>query len=153
MTPPSALDWIDRVFVAPMAIAVLLNAIFRWNWLGALIERMTMEKTRRVPAIDGDIRLKFGWPLPRIHGRVITFASRNLGREYRLLAANDMLSKKGSGVAKRSLHMDGRVIGRFLPGGSLAEMRRAAIDLKAGRGGYCPAADFVYVNVGRVRTW
>ncbi len=72
---------------------------------------------------------------------------------YRSAATNDMLSKNGSGVAKRSLHMDGRAIDIFVPGRSLADVRRTAIALKGGGVGYYPASNFVHVDVGRVRAW
>lgn len=72
---------------------------------------------------------------------------------YRSPATNLMLSKKSSGVAKHSLHMDGLAIDIFVPGRNLADVRRVAIALNGGGVGYYPASDFVHVDVGRVRTW
>ncbi|MEK7752072.1 MAG: DUF882 domain-containing protein [Acidobacteriota bacterium] len=72
---------------------------------------------------------------------------------YRSPATNAMLSRKGGGVAKHSLHMDGLAIDICMPGRNLADVRRAAVALNGGGVGYYPASDFVHVDVGRVRTW
>lgn len=85
----------------------------------------------------------------------------NLGGEtfeiisaYRSPATNDMLRKTGGGgVAKRSLHMDGRAIDIRLPGVPTARLRDAAIELGMGGVGYYPESDFVHVDTGAVRTW
>ncbi|MEC5160896.1 uncharacterized protein YcbK (DUF882 family) [Janthinobacterium sp. CG_23.3] len=74
---------------------------------------------------------------------------------YRSPATNAMLQKKNkhSGVATRSLHMDGLAIDVRVPGRDLADVRRAAIALQGGGVGYYPESDFVHVDIGRVRTW
>jgi uncharacterized protein YcbK (DUF882 family) len=71
---------------------------------------------------------------------------------YRSPATNEMLRVKGGGVASRSLHMDGKAIDIRLPGVPLAEMRDAALSLRAGGVGYYPR-QFVHVDTGRVRSW
>jgi uncharacterized protein YcbK (DUF882 family) len=40
-----------------------------------------------------------------------------------------------------------------LPGYSLSQLRRSAVDLKGGGVGYYPDSDFIHVDVGRVRYW
>lgn len=60
---------------------------------------------------------------------------------------------RGGGVAKRSLHMEGKAIDIRLPGVPLAELRDAALSLKAGGVGYYPREQFVHIDTGRVRTW
>jgi uncharacterized protein YcbK (DUF882 family) len=73
---------------------------------------------------------------------------------YRSSATNDMLRKTGGGgVAKRSLHMDGRAIDIRLPGFSTARLRDAAIELGMGGVGYYPESDFVHIDTGTVRAW
>lgn len=72
---------------------------------------------------------------------------------YRSPATNDLLRRTSSGVAKDSLHTHGRAIDIRLPGLALAELRRAALDLRAGGVGYYPASNFVHVDTGRVRRW
>jgi len=46
-----------------MVLAILLVAIFGWNCLPGPIERMAVEKTGRALAINGEMKVKFGWPL------------------------------------------------------------------------------------------
>jgi uncharacterized protein YcbK (DUF882 family) len=72
---------------------------------------------------------------------------------YRSPRSNAMLVAKGGGVAKKSLHMQGKAIDIRLPGRELADLRKAALGLKAGGVGYYPKSDFVHVDVGRVRHW
>lgn len=72
---------------------------------------------------------------------------------YRSPHTNAMLAQHSSGVAKRSLHMDGLAIDIRLPGRDLAQVHRAALALQGGGVGYYPTSDFVHVDVGRVRRW
>ncbi|WP_332460900.1 YcbK family protein [Thauera sinica] len=73
---------------------------------------------------------------------------------YRSPATNDMLRKTGGGgVAKRSLHMDGRAIDVRLPGVPTTSLRDAAIGLGLGGVGYYPESDFVHIDTGAVRAW
>jgi len=72
---------------------------------------------------------------------------------YRSPATNAMLSKKSSGVAKRSYHMLGQAIDIRLPGFDTAKLHRAAVSLKGGGVGYYASSDFVHLDVGRVRYW
>lgn len=73
---------------------------------------------------------------------------------YRCAATNDRLrTSRGGGVAKRSLHMDGKAINIRIPGVSLAELHNAALSLKAGGVGYYPRDQFVHIDTGRVRSW
>ena len=72
---------------------------------------------------------------------------------YRSPRTNLTLRSKSSGVAKYSLHMEGKAIDIRLPGVRLAQLREAALDLKVGGVGYYPGSDFVHVDTGRVRAW
>jgi len=72
---------------------------------------------------------------------------------YRSPATNSMLSKKSSGVAKRSYHMLGKAIDVRLPGFDSSQLRKAAISLKGGGVGYYSSSNFVHLDVGRVRYW
>lgn len=73
---------------------------------------------------------------------------------YRCPATNGMLkATRGGGVAKRSLHMEGKAIDIRLPGVPIAELRDAALSLKAGGVGYYPRDQFVHIDTGRVRSW
>lgn len=72
---------------------------------------------------------------------------------YRSPASNAHLHKTGSGVAKRSLHMQGRAIDVRLPGVKLRYLRQAALKLHAGGVGYYPNSNFIHVDTGRPRYW
>jgi uncharacterized protein YcbK (DUF882 family) len=72
---------------------------------------------------------------------------------YRSPATNEKLRVKSSGVARRSLHMQGRAIDIRLPGCKLKDLRNAALDLKAGGVGYYARSNFIHIDTGRVRRW
>jgi uncharacterized protein YcbK (DUF882 family) len=73
---------------------------------------------------------------------------------YRCPATNSRLREtRGGGVASRSLHMDGRAIDVRLSGVPLAELRDAALSLRAGGVGFYPREQFVHLDTGRVRSW
>jgi uncharacterized protein YcbK (DUF882 family) len=73
---------------------------------------------------------------------------------YRSPATNQLLhDTRGGGVARHSLHMEGRAVDVRLPGVALAELRDAALALKGGGVGYYPREAFVHIDTGRVRAW
>ena len=73
---------------------------------------------------------------------------------YRCPATNaNLRSTRGGGVAKQSLHMQGRAIDVRLQGVPLAELRDAALSLRAGGVGYYANDQFVHLDTGRVRHW
>lgn len=73
---------------------------------------------------------------------------------YRCPATNDRLRQtRGGGVAKQSLHMQGCAVDVRLSGVPLAELRDAALSLRAGGVGYYPESEFVHLDTGRVRSW
>jgi uncharacterized protein YcbK (DUF882 family) len=72
---------------------------------------------------------------------------------YRSPKTNEMLRNKSGGVAKRSLHMQGRAIDVRLCGCDLKQLRDRAVALKAGGVGYYPKSNFIHVDTGRFRYW
>jgi uncharacterized protein YcbK (DUF882 family) len=72
---------------------------------------------------------------------------------YRSPKTNAMLRKSSSGVAKRSLHMQGKAIDIRVCGCNLKQLRKTAMALKAGGVGYYPKSNFIHVDTGRVRYW
>jgi uncharacterized protein YcbK (DUF882 family) len=72
---------------------------------------------------------------------------------YRSPATNQMLRETGGGVARHSLHMEGRAIDVRLGGTSCGKLRDLALELGAGGVGYYAKSDFVHLDTGRVRTW
>lgn len=92
--------------------------------------------------------------LHRIKVSLNTQTSFHVISGYRSPATNEKLrTTRGGGVAKRSLHMDGKAIDVRLPGVPLDELRDAALSLKAGGVGFYPRSQFVHIDTGKVRSW
>ncbi|MEH6435642.1 DUF882 domain-containing protein [Massilia sp. DD77] len=72
---------------------------------------------------------------------------------YRSPESNAKLHANSNGVAKRSMHMDGKAIDIRLPGKDLQMLHKAAMSLKGGGVGYYPDSRFVHMDTGRVRYW
>jgi uncharacterized protein YcbK (DUF882 family) len=72
---------------------------------------------------------------------------------YRSPQTNERLAAASGGVAKRSLHMQGRAIDVRLLGVSCAKLRDLAIAAAHGGVGYYRSSDFVHLDTGRVRAW
>ena len=72
---------------------------------------------------------------------------------YRSPHTNAMLRENGGGVAKGSLHLQGRAIDVRLADVGSAALRDAAVELQRGGVGYYRGPDFVHVDTGRVRRW
>ena len=72
---------------------------------------------------------------------------------YRSPKTNATLNKNTSGVATKSLHMQGMAIDVNLQGIELSQLRKAAMSEKKGGVGFYPASNFVHLDVGRVRYW
>ena len=73
---------------------------------------------------------------------------------YRSPESNDQMSSRpGSGVAKKSLHMQGRALDVRLKLCPCAELRDLALAAKQGGVGYYQRSDFVHIDTGAFRTW
>jgi len=73
---------------------------------------------------------------------------------YRSGRTNEQLRQRGGGgVARTSLHLQGRAIDVRLADVPLAALRDAALELRAGGVGYYPGERFVHLDTGRVRAW
>lgn len=72
---------------------------------------------------------------------------------YRSPRTNAMLNQHSGGVAKKSLHMQGKAIDIRIPGVELGKLYHAARAMNAGGVGLYSASDFVHVDVGPVRHW
>jgi uncharacterized protein YcbK (DUF882 family) len=72
---------------------------------------------------------------------------------YRSPETNAMLHEHSDGVAKHSLHMEGKAIDIRLPGTNLAVLHKAAMAAQGGGVGYYPDSQFVHMDTGRVRYW
>ncbi len=72
---------------------------------------------------------------------------------YRSAKTNNLLRKNSQGVAKKSLHMQGRAIDIRIPDVSLEQLQKNAIALQAGGVGYYAKSNFIHLDTGRPRTW
>ena len=66
-----------------------------------------------------------------------------------------MLRSKSSGVAKNSLHMQGKAIDFYIPGVELSKLRAIGLRMQAGGVGFYPTSGspFVHMDTGSVRHW
>jgi len=90
----------------------------------------------------------------KLHREVDASAPFQVISGYRSPQTNQLLhDTRGGGVAKHSLHMDGKAIDLRLADVSLADVRDAARGLRLGGVGYYAREQFVHVDTGRVRSW
>lgn len=87
--------------------------------------------------------------------RLDTSAPVSVISGYRSPATNAMLrgEHEHSGVATKSLHMQGKAIDIRIAGRSLADLHNAALAQRGGGVGFYPKSGFVHVDIGRVRAW
>jgi uncharacterized protein YcbK (DUF882 family) len=72
---------------------------------------------------------------------------------YRAPESNEALRAQSEGVARHSLHTEGRAIDVRLAGAPCNRLRDLALDLGRGGVGYYAKSDFVHLDTGRVRSW
>lgn len=92
--------------------------------------------------------------LYRLRERLGSQAPYEVISAYRSPATNALLRvSRAGGVAKRSLHMEGRAIDVRLPGVPLTALRLAALSLRGGGVGFYPREQFVHIDTGAPRSW
>ncbi len=72
---------------------------------------------------------------------------------YRSPKTNAQLRSSSSGVAKKSLHMQGKALDIRLPGTSLKALHEIACDAKVGGVGLYTSSNFIHIDTGKVRYW
>ncbi|MCB1721320.1 MAG: DUF882 domain-containing protein [Alphaproteobacteria bacterium] len=72
---------------------------------------------------------------------------------YRSPKTNASLRRVSTGVAKNSFHMYGQAIDLHIKGYKTRNLRKIAMDLRAGGVGYYPKSDFIHVDTGTIRSW
>ncbi|WPD75632.1 YcbK family protein [Dickeya fangzhongdai] len=72
---------------------------------------------------------------------------------YRSYSTNEDLRSHSKGVAKQSYHTQGKAMDFHIEGVQLANIRKAAMKMRAGGVGYYPQSNFVHIDTGAVRTW
>jgi len=72
---------------------------------------------------------------------------------YRSPQTNERLRARSDGVARHSLHLEGRAIDVRLAGVDCAELAARAREMTRGGVGYYRQSDFVHLDTGAYRTW
>ena len=72
---------------------------------------------------------------------------------YRSPKTNTKLRNKSKGVARGSLHMQGKALDFRRPGTDTVVLRDTARRMKRGGVGYYRKSDFIQIDTGRVRNW
>ncbi|MGZ5044931.1 MAG: YcbK family protein [Methylobacter sp.] len=72
---------------------------------------------------------------------------------YRCPHTNARLRKRRRGVAKDSLHMQGRAIDFRVDGLATHKIRNAALTMHCGGVGYSQRFDFIHLDTGSFRSW
>lgn len=72
---------------------------------------------------------------------------------YRSPEYNSILREGSRGVAKRSLHMQGKALDIAIPHIGTDTVRETALKLQKGGVGYYPRDGFVHIDSGPFRTW
>jgi uncharacterized protein YcbK (DUF882 family) len=106
-------------------------------------------RNNKVSAIDPQLMVL----LDRISAQYGSHPTLHVISGYRSPETNAMLHENTGGVAKHSLHMEGKAIDVRVPGQDIAKLHKIAMLQKAGGVGYYPDSQFVHMDVGRVRHW
>ena len=72
---------------------------------------------------------------------------------YRSPQTNEALRERSNGVARHSLHLEGRAIDVRHAGIDCAELAGTGLGLALGGVGYYRRSDFVHLDTGAFRTW
>ena len=88
-----------------------------------------------------------------LRGRLETQKPFGVISAYRSPHTNAMLAGRSGGVAKRSMHIEGRAIDIRVQGIDTKSVFRVARGLRAGGVGLYSNSNFIHVDTGRVRYW
>ncbi|WP_426415012.1 YcbK family protein [Aestuariirhabdus sp. LZHN29] len=91
--------------------------------------------------------------LYRVQSRLENFNEIQVISAYRTKDTNRLLREQGFKVSDHSLHSKARAVDIVLPGSSLRDVRRVAIELASGGVGFYPRQGFIHLDTGRVRRW
>ena len=119
---------------------------------------------KTVSALNRILRCHYTQQVAEMDLRVIGFLSavdKSLGggNEIHIVSGfrspeyNEKLVRQGQGVARHSLHLQGKAIDVRIPGIGLPTVRETALRLQEGGVGYYPGSGFVHIDSGRFRAW
>lgn len=106
-------------------------------------------RNNQIAAIDPTLLLL----LDRVSAQVGSGKVLHIISGYRSPESNQLLADTTSGVATRSLHLEGKAIDVRIPGRDLASLHQAALRAGGGGVGYYPDSQFVHMDTGRLRHW
>ena len=72
---------------------------------------------------------------------------------YRTPETNAKLRRRSKGVAKYSLHMEGRAADIYIPGIPIKTVQKTMLEMQAGGVGVYSKSNFVHIDTGQVRHW
>ena len=72
---------------------------------------------------------------------------------YRSPKTNALMHANSDGVAKHSMHTEGKAIDIRLEDAQLMNIRNAALAMNSGGVGYYPESQFVHIDTGKIRHW
>ena len=90
MMPLRFLKWSGGIFLALILLVGVVLALFDWNWLRGPIMRAVTEKTGRELVINGDLKVKLGWPAVRIRTSGLTFANPPWAKEKQMVTVESL---------------------------------------------------------------
>ena len=122
---------------------------YQGNELAAINNILRDHRTGDIHQMDSEL-LEL---LNLLHQKVDAKKNFQVISGYRSPKTNAALNKKSNGVAKKSLHMQGKAIDIRLPGCDLSDLRNAAISCQKGGVGFYPKSSFIHIDTGRVRRW
>lgn len=90
MTRSRSFKWVAGILLTLILILALIVVFFDWNWLREPIARKVTEQTGRALAISGNLNVKLGWPLIRVHAAGVTFANPAWAKERQMISVDDV---------------------------------------------------------------
>jgi uncharacterized protein involved in outer membrane biogenesis len=82
------LKWTLIVLVSLWLLLIIFISFFSFNFMRGPIERMTLDKTGRELKIEGDMRLKWAWPVPHVVVDKVTFGNPSWAKTPYLLSVD-----------------------------------------------------------------
>lgn len=107
--------------------------------------RLDLQTRMDVHLLDALYKLQQKLEVPKREIHVIS--------AYRSPKTNALLREASAGVAKKSMHLEGKAIDIRIPGVDLRHVYNGAKSLAAGGVGYYAKNDFVHVDTGKIRYW
>lgn len=132
-----------------LSVEYFANGCYQPDALSAVSRLLRDHHTDQVRAIDPALLDQ----LHRLRLALGRAGSVHVVCGYRSPETNARERRRHGGVARHSLHVEGRAVDVFVPGRPLADLHTAARALRAGGVGYYPRDGFVHLDTGAVRSW